>query len=176
MKVLILKMKSILPVILLFAFWGCGSSENGIETAEDNEGTVEIKTSPKEIGGEIKNDINTGDNEFRDSGTQKDNKSSDNKTAESKISDNKFSEKKTAVKTYSLQIAAFNDEDNAFAFMDKAKQILKIQGIYYKNIGGTFKIRIGNYNSVEDALAMLNKIYNEGFTDTFVTDITGEKK
>lgn len=176
MKVLILKIKSILLIIFLFTFWGCGSSENGIETAEDNESNLEIKTSPKEIGGEIKDEINTGNNEFKDSGNQKGYKSSDNKTADSKIPDNKFSEKQSAAKTYSLQIAAFNDEDNAFAFMEKAKQNLKFQGIYYKNVGGTFKIRIGNYNSIEEALTMLNKIYNEGFTDTFVTDITGEKK
>jgi septal ring-binding cell division protein DamX len=174
MRIFIIRIKSILVLGFLLLCWGCVSSENDMETAGDNENTVEIKTSQKETGDEIKSELSRNKEEFSDSGIRDNDKTTDNKTTENKITDNKFSEKQ--VKSYALQIAAFNDEDNANSFTEKAKQILNMPGIYYKNVNGIFKIRVGNYNSLDEALTMLTKISIEGFTDSFVTDLSSEKK
>jgi cell division septation protein DedD len=163
MKVFIFRATSILVLCFLVIFWGCGSSENDMETAGD-DGSVEIKTSSKETVDEIKNDLSN----------RKNDQSADNEKPDTRIQDNKFSEK--TPKTYAIQLGAFNAEDNAQAFMEKAKQILKTQNIYYKNVDGVFKIRAGNFNSLDETLTMLNKINNDGFTDIFITDLSSDRK
>jgi|SRR4030095_625669 len=168
MKGFIFKFKLILVLCFMIICLGCSSSENDMKNAGDNDdNNSEIKTSSKDNEDEIKSDLSKKNN---DNGSQK----NENSSADSKITDNKFSE--VVLKTYAIQLGAFSDESNAQAFMEKAKQVLKMPGIYYKNVDGIFKIRIGNFNSLDETFSIHTKISSEGFTDTFITDLSRESK
>ncbi len=91
---------------------------------------------------------------------------------EPKITENKFTDKQIMSKTYSIQIGAFNNEDNASNFTDNARNSLSGQDIYYKNIEGLYKVRLGNFNNRGDAIVFLGKIQEKGFSDSFIIELT----
>lgn len=133
-------------IILVVFYSGCNSTIYEIIEVEE---PVEIKPEKTEVP-DIKEDI----------------------TEEPKITDNKFTDKQLMTKTFAIQIGAFNSEVNATGFTDKAKKSLKGQDIYVKNIEGLYKVRLGNFNSKEEAISLLEKIQGSGFSDSFVVELT----
>jgi septal ring-binding cell division protein DamX len=77
--------------------------------------------------------------------------------------------------SYAVQIGAFNTEENALAFTENAKSILKNKDIRYAKVGGQYKIWVGKYGSLEEAAVMLNNVFNDGYTDVFVVEIIAGK-
>jgi cell division protein FtsN len=77
--------------------------------------------------------------------------------------------------SYAVQIGAFNTEENASAFTENAKSILKNKDVRYSKIGGQYKIWVGKYGSLEEAAVMLNNIFNYGYTDVFVVELSAGK-
>ena len=168
-------LKTLLLLISLFIFIGCGSSEGDLEGVENED----IAASPKQTAGDVKTIKTDTKEEFRDSGNPKETvvinlelRDSGNLNETSKTS--KTVEKKSITKSYSVQIGAFNEEEYISNFVENAKEILKIQDIDYKKVDGMYKIRIGSYSSLEDAAMALNKIFDKGFSDTFVVETTNE--
>lgn len=128
---------------LVFIYNGCNSAIYEIVEVEE---TVEIKQEVKQPVSEIKEDT--------------------------KPIDNKFSEKQVVSRTYVIQIGAFTDEENAEKFTRLAKNKLNGQEIYYKDIDGLYKVRLGSFNSKEDAIGYLTSAKNAGFQDSFVVELT----
>jgi cell division septation protein DedD len=167
-------LKTILLLISFFVLYGCGSSEGDLEGVEKED----IAASPKETAGDVKSVKTDNKSEYRDSGNPEETviinleirdsgSLKTNKTS-------KTSEKISLSKSYSVQIGAFNEEEYISNFVENAKEILKIKDIDYKKVDGMYKIRIGSFSSLEDAAVVLNKIFDRGFTDTFVVETTDE--
>jgi cell division protein FtsN len=133
----------ILLGILVLFYNGCNSAIYEIVEVEE---PVEIKEEVKQPVSEIKE--------------------------ESKPIENKFSEKQVVSRTYVIQIGAFTDESNALKFTNSAKSKLNGQEIYYKDIDGLFKVRLGGFGSKEEALSFLSNAKNAGFADSFVVELT----
>lgn len=132
--------------ILTFAILtGCNSSIYEIIEVEE---TVEIKEEPKQETTitEIKEDT--------------------------KPSENKFSEKNIISRSYVIQIGAFNIEENAERFINSAKKKLSENELTLKNIDGLYKIRFGNFSSLDEAIKYLNTTIAAGFGDSFVVELT----
>lgn len=141
-----MKYSLVLPIIIaLFFYIGCNSSIYEIVEVEE---TVEIKEDLKspEPDTEIKEDT---------------------KPPESKIS-----ESQVVSRNYVVQIGAFSDEINAGKFTSTAKKNLAGEEIYYKDIDGLFKVRLGNFSSKTDAIAKMQKLKELGYTDSFVVELT----
>lgn len=137
----------------------------------------DIGASPKQTAGDVKSEKTDIKKEYRDSGTPEETvvinlEIKDSGTLKGKT--NKTSENLSLNKSFSVQIGAFNTEEFISDFVEKAKEILKIQDIDNVKVGGMYKIRIGSYGSLEDAAVVLNKIFDKGFTDTFVVETTKE--
>ncbi|MBL8017024.1 MAG: SPOR domain-containing protein, partial [Ignavibacteria bacterium] len=52
------------------------------------------------------------------------------------------------------------------------KNKLSGQEIYYKDIDGLYKVRLGSFSSKEDAIGFLSNAKNAGFPDSFVVELT----
>jgi cell division protein FtsN len=46
------------------------------------------------------------------------------------------------------------------------------QEIYYKNVGGLYKVRVGSFNVLSDAVSLLEQMKSLGFNDSFVVELT----
>lgn len=142
---MIKKTKGILATIVLFVFYaGCNSAI--YEIVEVEEPVEEIKEEVKPPVTEIKEDT--------------------------KPTENKFSEKQVISRNYVIQIGAFNNEANAEKFTSSARNKLNGMDIIVKNIEGQYKIRLGNFDSKEDALNFLTEAKDAGFMDSFVVELT----
>lgn len=144
-----MKLKSFFKIVILLAavnFYSCSSSGYDIEELSYNPDSSKVTTSKPEIKPEIE----------------------EPKT--------ELKEEITKIETiepltYTIQIGAFQLESNALETLEKAKYKFEY-GVYYKLIGGLYKVRLGTFNSMVEALTVLNKVKNEGFPDSFVTEIT----
>ena len=136
-------------IVLFIAFTGCNSTIYEIIEVEE---PVEIKEEVKAPVSEIKEDPAP--------------------SGENKPTENKFSEKQVVSRSYVIQIGAFNDETNAEKFSNSARATLSSQDITLKNIEGLYKIRLGGFNSKEEAIEYLNITKDAGFSDSFVVELT----
>jgi cell division septation protein DedD len=137
----------IFPLFLIL--WGCNSTVYDIEEIEEKVDVVKPDTNSVTSNDEIKQDLKS----------------------DSKIPENKFTDKQVISREYAIQIGAFEKENNAFSFTEKAKNIIQ-QSVYYKKYEGLYKVRIGNFNNVDDAAGFLEKIKNLGYSDSFVVELT----
>ncbi len=138
----------VLPVVILF--WGCNSTIYDIEEIEEKvEVTSTQDTSLYSQNNEIKEDLKT----------------------DTKILENKFTDKQVVAHVYAVQIGAFLDENNASAFTNVAKKEID-QSVYYKSYGGLFKVRIGSYSNLSEAIKLLDKLKNSGYSDSFIVELT----
>ncbi len=142
---MIKRTKWLFTVMLLFGIYtGCNSPI--YEIVEVEEPIEEIKEEVKPPVTEIKEDT--------------------------KPPENKFSEKNVVSRTYVVQIGAFTDEVNAERYSGTAKNKLSGYDITVKNIEGLYKIRLGSFQTKEEALNILNTAKNAGFSDSFVVELT----
>lgn len=74
--------------------------------------------------------------------------------------------------SFSIQIAAFNDEDNASAYIANNKSMLGGYELYYKSNGDLYKVLIGHFSSIEEASYQLREVFDLGYRDTFVTELS----
>lgn len=140
----------VLVLPLLSFLWGCNSTIYDIEEIEEK---VEISTADT-------NNLAQNNNEIKE-----------DLKSETKIPDNKFTDKQVVARIYSVQIGAFMNEDNASSFTDKAKNQID-QSVYYRKYENLYKVRYGSYNSITDAVDMLDKLKKMGYTDSFVVELT----
>jgi cell division protein FtsN len=73
--------------------------------------------------------------------------------------------------SYTVQLGAFNLESNALETINRAKDLFT-QEVYYKLIGGLYKVRLGYFSTLPEAFTFLNKVKDAGFPDSFVTEVT----
>ncbi|MEO8514647.1 MAG: SPOR domain-containing protein [Ignavibacteria bacterium] len=146
-------------VLMLLTYAGCNSPIYEIVEVEE---PVEIKEEKKSPVSEIKEDPLTQD---------KENLNNQEKT-ENKSEDSKFSEKDVVSRTYVIQIGAFNRERNAQRYYNSALVRLPSENIILKNIDGTYKLRLGNFNDKQEAINYLDKIKAAGYSDCFVLELT----
>ncbi|MBZ0202541.1 MAG: SPOR domain-containing protein [Ignavibacteria bacterium] len=138
----ILKRFALLGVAIL-VYSGCNSPTYEIIEVEE---PVEIKEETKPPVTEIKEDI--------------------------KPPENKFNEKTVISRNYVIQIGAFNDEENATKFTRNAKERIGGDDVTFKETDGLYKVRLGTFAVKSEALELLMKIKELGFTDSFLVEIT----
>jgi cell division protein FtsN len=143
----------ILVICILIGLLGCTSSLYVIEEVE------EVVTDEVKSPSDSNLAVNTDNTEIKED------------LKSEKLKENKFSDKEVVAKEYAVQIGAFSNESNAISFMRKAKNRLQDE-IYYKDVQGLYKVRIGNFNSKTEALSMLEKMISTGFSDSFVVELT----
>jgi cell division protein FtsN len=144
------KITKIFLLIAIFAIYtGCNSAI--YEIVEVEEPIEEVKKE------EIKEDVNPPVTDIKE---------------DTKPTENKFSEKQVVSRNYVIQIGAFRDQNNADIFTYSAKRKMSGEDIVVKNIEGMYKIRLGNFNSKEEAINYLNKTKDAGFGDSFVVELT----
>lgn len=144
--------KIFLITLLLALYAGCNSATYEIVEVEE---VVDIKTE-KTQASDIKEEPTV----------------TDNNTNENKVTDNKFTDKQVTSKFFAIQIGAFNKENNASSFTDKAKNSLSGQDISYKNVEGMYKVRLGSFTNVGEASDILKFVQEKGFTDSFIVELT----
>jgi cell division protein FtsN len=77
-------------------------------------------------------------------------------------------------KKFAIQIGAFQLESNAIEVMSKAQSLLSYK-IYYKLLSGLYKVRLGEFDSIPEALTIIDTIKNSGFSDSFIVEIIKSK-
>ena len=127
-------------------YFGCNSTIYEIVEVEE---PVEIKPE-KTFNNDIKEEI----------------------SEEPKFTENKFTDKQMISKTFAIQIGAFNEESNASRFTDQARKKISNSEIYFKDIDGLFKVRLGNFSSKTDAISILEELQAKGFNDSFIVELT----
>jgi cell division septation protein DedD len=138
--------KIIAFILLGLFYFGCNSTMYEIVEVEE---PVEIKPE-KTSNNDIKEEI----------------------SEEPKVTENKFTDKQMISKTFAIQIGAFNEESNASRFTDKARKQISNSEIYFKDIDGLFKVRLGNFSSKSDAMTILEELQAKGFNDSFIVELT----
>jgi len=134
-------------LILIPVFAGCSSRSYDIEEVEEESPEEQYKPTEPEIKKEIeqpKEDLKT------------------NETKE------EVAEDKTGPVIYTIQIGAFYIENNALGFLNEAKNKLG-PDVEYRITDGLYKVNLGKYNTRSEALAVLGKIQESGYTDAFIT-------
>lgn len=97
----------------------------------------------------------------------------DSGTKETEQSDKiEISSDQPTIGSFTIQIAAFNDEANAGTYIANNMQLLKGYDIFYKSNGELFKVMIGHFRSLEEASYQLREVYNLGYGDTFITALS----
>jgi len=153
MNTILIKMGLLLlPAFLLI--WGCNSTIYDIEEIEEK---VEVSTYSKPDSSFMTE--NTNDEIKQD--LKQDNK----------ILDNKFTDKQVVARVFAIQIGAFLNEDNASNFTDEAKELID-QTVYYKIYDDLYKVRIGNFNNMNEAAEIMEKLRNLGYLDSFMVELT----
>ena len=74
---------------------------------------------------------------------------------------------------YFVQIGAFVNKNNADAFSNKARDILKTSVDIQKTYEGLFRIIVGEYKEIQAARDMMKYIKNNGYSDAFIRDEFG---
>ncbi len=155
-------------LVLLFAgiLIGCGSSE--VDVTVDDEGLVQEDLDSKLPGGQaIQDDVKLGDKITENSDSSFPEKRNTEET--------KFSNSLSNKKMFAVQIAAFNDEENAKQFIETNKSLVERYGIYCKNQDNLYKILIGSFSSLDLAGNRLREIYSLGYNDTFILELQSAK-
>ncbi len=149
----LLKKISILLLPLFLFVWGCNSTVYDI---------VEIEEPVTEPVSKATDTNLITDN--RESEIKQDLK------PESKLNDTKFSDKQLVSKQYAIQIGAFLNESNAIKYLNEVRREFS-EEIYYKEFEGLFKVRIGNFKMKTEAVELLEKLHNFGFSDSFIVEL-----
>ena len=68
---------------------------------------------------------------------------------------------------YTIQLAAFTNEDNAVQFLSIARNKISFDISYYLK-EGLYKVFSGTFSTKQDALINLDLIRNSGFNDAFI--------
>ncbi|HJY63991.1 MAG TPA: SPOR domain-containing protein [Ignavibacteria bacterium] len=89
---------------------------------------------------------------------------------ESKLNETKFSDKQLVSKHYTIQIGAFLNESNAVKYLNDVKRDFS-EEIYYKEFEGLYKVRIGNFKLKTEAMELIVKLQNYGFSDSFIVEL-----
>lgn len=143
----------ILIVFSMICFSGCESTLYVIEEVEEvvpddikspPDSTIAAKTDSSEIKEDLKSE---------------------------RIKEEKAADKDVVSREYAIQLGAFSNEQNAINFLSKAKGKIS-EDVYYKEVQGLFKVRIGKLGSKSEALSMLEKVISYGFTDSFLVELT----
>lgn len=74
---------------------------------------------------------------------------------------------------YYVQIGAFVNKDNADAFSNKARDILKTSVEIQTTYEGLIRIVVGEYKEIQDAIDMLKYIKSNGYSNAFIRDEFG---
>ncbi len=154
--------KLLFSVFLLIAFLGTTSGAariSGDDLWMSDSGADLLSDNPDD---NTLSEENNSLDENRDSGT-KDVEHSD----EPRISGNQ-----PGNSSFSIQIAAFNDESKASFFVENNRRTLNGYDIFYKDNGELFKVLIGHFNSLEEASYQLREVYDLGYADTFITKLS----
>lgn len=69
-----------------------------------------------------------------------------------------------------VQIGAFINQSYFERFISRAKSMLG-NGVFYEIKNNLYKIRIGNYNSREEAVQFLNHVKSLGYSDAFIITV-----
>lgn len=77
--------------------------------------------------------------------------------------------KKTSTSRYSIQLGAFEVEDNARNYIKLIKDRLGYD-VSYGIYQGLYKIKYGDFSSPSEAMVILGKIQDAGFGDSFITE------
>lgn len=148
-------MIKIIKIIFILTFLyitGCSSSTYEIEEVEEPVEITQTSSGDSALSVNAETEI-------------KDNLKQDIKK------ESKFNDKQIVSKVYSIQLGAFNFESNASNFTKKAKSLVN-QEIYYKNVEGLYKVRLGNFEALSDAVNLLSQLKNLGFNDCFIVELT----
>jgi len=136
-----------LPIIFLFAaalnFYSCGSSAYDIEDVKNPPDTA--RTVPKP---EIREETAQPEPEVKEKIS----------TVETKID-----------VIYTIQLGAYTLESNALEILSRARNLFS-EDVYYKLLGGLYKVRLGSFTTLPEAFTFLNKVKDAGFSDSFVTE------
>ena len=135
--------RSALLILVILIYSGCNSPTYEIIEVEE---PIEIKEETRPPVTEIKEEI--------------------------KPPENKFTEKTIVARNYIVQIGAFSSKGNASKFTDYAKSKITGEEIVLREDDGLYKVRLGNLGSKTDALELLKKIKEMGFTDSFLIELT----
>lgn len=147
MKKNILSSFVLLTSLILAA--GCNSAIYEIVEVEE---PVEIKEDLKPPVADIKEDFSNKEEE---------------KTVEPK-----YSTDQVVSQTYIVQIGAYRSENAAEKLTNSASKIITDQAVYYKNVDGLYKVRVGSFNNKQDALDFLYKVRALNYGDSFVVQLT----
>lgn len=145
-----MKRRVTLSMILFFSAFVFLCSCNSESYDKEEESVEAPKTETKT---EIKEDVEQPKNEIK----QEINKDISKKDL------------KVSPRTYTIQLGAFSNESNAKDFLSYAQSKLDYSINYYQ-IEGLYKVRVGSFNNVSDARAVLVKVRDVGFADSFMTD------
>lgn len=72
--------------------------------------------------------------------------------------------------TFIVQLGAFIERDNFDRFFAAARTTLG-DDVYFNQINDLYKILIGKFNNIADALKMLDYVKSQGYIDAFVFSI-----
>jgi cell division protein FtsN len=143
--------KLIIMLIPLFIFAGCNSAIYEIVEVEE---PVEIKEEMKQPVADIKEDITAN-------------------KVETDVP--KYNQDQVVSQTYVVQIGAFKSETSAEKLTRSASEIIAGQSVYYKDVEGLFKVRVGSFNNKQDAVDFLAKVRALNYSDSFVVMLTNVK-
>lgn len=143
-------MRHLLPGIvifgsLMFAFFSCSSGSYDIEEVEETDSSHIYSNIPSENNDPIKQ-------EFKNETKQ----------------EIKTEIKKSSTR-YSIQLGAFEIETNAMSYIIQIKSKLGYD-LTYEKVNGLYKIKFGDFGSRSEAMALLGKIQDSGFLDSFITE------
>jgi cell division septation protein DedD len=80
---------------------------------------------------------------------------------------NNIIEEKKDKYSYVVQIGAFVMKTNLDRFFEQAKQLVGPE-VYYEFTNSLYKIRIGYFTNRADAMLLLEKVLNLGYSDAFI--------
>lgn len=141
------KISNYILLLLLPLFVCCSSRSYDIEEVEEEVPEEQTKNTEPEIKKEIEPPAD------------------DSKIVETKEEVTKESNNSA---NYTIQIGAFYIEDNAIDLLEGAKDKFGLD-IYYRFKDGFYKVAIGRFNSRSEALTILGKIQESGYSDAFIT-------
>jgi cell division protein FtsN len=136
-------------LISVFLYTGCNSAIYEIVEVEE---PVEIKEEMKQPVADIKEDMTT--------------------KQEEKKEELKYTTEQVVSKTFIVQIGAFKSETAAEKLTRSASEIIQGQSVYYKDVEGLYKVRVGSFDNKQDALEFLAKVRALNYSDSFVVQLT----
>jgi cell division protein FtsN len=94
----------------------------------------------------------------------------DTESPETEIKEEPVEIQPPVTKEYAIQIGAFQEESHAIEIMNKAKEMFSYN-VNYILMGGLFKVRLGHFNSLPDALTVIGRVKDAGFLDSFIVEL-----